>query len=121
MSFWKKVIALFLVVAVNKPATLSSIYNPDYQQASNAVDNVTVCPTGLSTAHSKSEFRPWIKIDLLDIYDLNSVVIYNRQDDFGKCIYILDHQNHLCVLLQFLGVCRLPSSVMRRLLATACN
>ena len=40
-----------LVVAVNKPATMSSIYNPDFQQASNAVDNVTVCPTGLFTTH----------------------------------------------------------------------
>ena len=80
-----------LVVAVNKPATMSSIYNPDYQHASNAVDNVTVCPTGLDTAHSRSEFRPWIKIDLLDIYDLNSVVIYNRQDYFGKYTNILDH------------------------------
>ncbi|XP_078340347.1 fucolectin-like [Crassostrea virginica] len=68
---------------------MSSIYNPDYQHAYNAVDNVTVCPTGLSTAHSRSEFRPWIKIDLLDIYDLNSVVIYNRQDNFGKRLHDL--------------------------------
>ena len=77
-----------LTVAVNKPATMSSIFESDYQHASNAVDNVTVCPTGLSTAHTQREFRPWIKIDLQAIYDVNSVVVYNRQDDFGKCIYI---------------------------------
>mgnify|MGYP003691340471 CR=1 FL=1 len=80
-----------LLVAVKKPATMSSVRKPDYHRASNAVDNVTVCPTGLSTAHTDHEFSPWIKIDLLDIYDLNSVVIYNRQDYFGKYTNILDH------------------------------
>ena len=89
-----------LLVAVNKPATMSSIYNPDYHQPSNAVDNVTVCPDGLFTAHSLSDFRPWIKIDLLDIYDLNSVVIYNRQDVLGKFIDILDHLSHSGALLE---------------------
>ena len=88
-----------LIVAVNKPATMSSLYEPDSHQPSYAVDNVTVCPDGLLTAHSLSDFKPWIKIDLLDIYDLNSVVIYNRQDINGKCIYILNHLNHLCALL----------------------
>ena len=77
-----------LTVAVNKPATMSSIYESDYQHASNAVDNVTMCPTGLSTAHTLREFRPWIKIDPQAIYDVNSVVIYNRQDQHGKCIHI---------------------------------
>ena len=88
-----------MVVAVNKPATMSSVYKPYYQQASNAVNNVTVCPNGFSIAQTVYEFRPWIKIDLLHIYDLNSVVIYNRQDMYGKYIYILDHVNHLCALL----------------------
>ena len=77
-----------MIVAVNKPATMSSIFRPDYQHASNAVDNITVCPTGYSTAHTDWEFRPWIKIDLQAIYDVNSVVIYNRQDKLGKCIHI---------------------------------
>lgn len=72
-----------LVVAVNKPATMSSLYEPDFHQPSYAVDNVTVCSDGLFLAHSLSDFRPWIKIDLQDIYDINSVVIYNRQDAFG--------------------------------------
>ncbi|XP_078309412.1 fucolectin-like [Crassostrea virginica] len=76
-------------VAVKKPATMSSVRKPGYHHASNAVDNVTVCPTGLSTAHTDHEFSPWIKIDLLDIYDLNSVVIYNRQDDFGHRLHDL--------------------------------
>ena len=77
-----------MIVAVNKPATMSSIFRPDYQYASNAVDNATVCPNGFSTAHTDWEFRPWIKIDLQAIYDVHSVVIYNRQDGDGKCIHI---------------------------------
>ena len=36
-----------LVVAVNKPATMSSLYEPDFHQPSYAVDNVTVCSDGL--------------------------------------------------------------------------
>ncbi|XP_022301000.2 fucolectin-1-like [Crassostrea virginica] len=68
---------------------MSSLYEPDSHQPSYAVDNVTVCPDGLFTAHSLSDFRPWIKIDLLDIYDLNSVVIYNRQDVLGERLHDL--------------------------------
>lgn len=39
-------------VAVDTPATMISAYNPDYHFASKAVDNVTVCPIGLSLAHT---------------------------------------------------------------------
>lgn len=55
-------------VAVFKPATLSSIYRPDYQKASNAVDNVIKCTSGFVTAHTEQEFQPWLKIDLQAIY-----------------------------------------------------
>ena len=89
-----------LVVAVNKPATISSLYEPDFHQPSYAVDNVTVCSDGLFLAHSLSDFRPWIKIDLQDIYDINSVVIYNRQDVLGKYIDIFDHLSQSGALLE---------------------
>lgn len=71
-------------VAVDKQATMISAYNPDYHFASKAVDNVTVCPIGLSLAHTGREFRPWIKIDLQSTYDARRVLIYNRQDRHGK-------------------------------------
>ena len=74
-----------VVVAVHKPVTMSSQLDSRYN-ASYAVDNVTVCPTQHNIAHTKNQFRPWIKIDLQGIYNVHSVVIYNRQDGFGKCI-----------------------------------
>uniref|UniRef100_K1PLX8 Fucolectin n=1 Tax=Magallana gigas TaxID=29159 RepID=K1PLX8_MAGGI len=70
-------------VAVSKPATLSSIYRPAYQNASNAVDNVINCPSGLVTAHTQEEFQPWLKIDLQALYDIKQVTIFNRQDNYG--------------------------------------
>nr|XP_022301001.1 uncharacterized protein LOC111109209 [Crassostrea virginica] len=74
-------------IAVNKPATISSIYNRDHQHASYAVDNVTICLTGLFNAHTKSDFRPWIKLDLQDIY--HKIVIFNRQDGYGSRLHDL--------------------------------
>ncbi|XP_061186412.1 uncharacterized protein LOC133194477 [Saccostrea echinata] len=69
-------------VAVNKPASIISLYDPRYHHASNAVDNVTVCENGLSTAHTKKEINPWIKIDLQNTFDVVEVLVYNRQDSF---------------------------------------
>lgn len=76
-------------VAVSKPATLSSIYRPAYQNASNAVDNVINCPSGLVTAHTQEEFQPWLKIDLQALYDIKQVTIFNRQDNYGRYTYNL--------------------------------
>ena len=81
-----------VVVAVNKPVTMSSDLDSPYN-ASYAVDNVTVCPTHHNIAHTKNQFRPWIKIDLQGIYNVQSVVIYNRQDGYGKCINTLSHRS----------------------------
>ena len=81
-----------VVVAVNKPVTMSSDLDSPYN-ASYAVDNVTVCHTHHNIAHTKNQFRPWIKIDLRGIYNVHSVVIYNRQDGYGKCINILGHRS----------------------------
>ncbi|XP_062596257.1 uncharacterized protein LOC134257681 [Saccostrea cucullata] len=76
-------------VAVNKPANMSSAFKPAYQRASNAVDNITVCPNGLSTAHTDFENRPWIKIDLQNTFDVAKVLVYNRQDLHGGYLHSL--------------------------------
>ena len=73
---------------------MSSSYTPHYHKASNAVDGVTVCPTGITLAHTLEEYRPWIKIDLQATYDVCSVVIYNREDCCGKCMHIFIYQKY---------------------------
>lgn len=75
-------------VAVSKPTILSTIFYPT-QKASNAVDNVINCTSGLLTAHSQEEFEPWLKIELQAKYDVKKVTIFNRQDSYGKVIYKL--------------------------------
>nr|XP_034331619.1 fucolectin-like [Crassostrea gigas] len=69
-------------IAVSKPAILSTIFYPT-QKASNAVDNVINCTSGLLTAHSQEEFEPWLRIDLQAKYDVIKVTIFNRQDSYG--------------------------------------
>ena len=78
-----------LAVALHKPSTMSSSFLSDYHKASNAVDGVTVCPTGFTLAHTLEEYRPWIKIDLQATFEVNSVVIYNRENCCGKFMHIL--------------------------------
>lgn len=63
-----------------------SVYTPNYRLGPNAVDNVIECPTGMYTAHTGLAFRPWIKIDLQSTYDVDRVVVYNRQDGDGMLI-----------------------------------
>ncbi|XP_048742640.2 uncharacterized protein LOC125656094 [Ostrea edulis] len=76
-------------VAVNKPASMISAYNPAYHLASKAVDDVTVCPNGLYTAHTAAEFKPWLKIDLQNIVDVTKVIVFNRQDYYGERLHDL--------------------------------
>ncbi|XP_062579210.1 uncharacterized protein LOC134241143 [Saccostrea cucullata] len=78
-----------LNVAVNKPATMISVFKPNYQFAANAVDNITVCPTGLTTAHTGWEINPWMEIDLQGIFDIVKVLIFNRQDQSGHRLHDL--------------------------------
>lgn len=63
-----------------------SVYTQNNRLGPNAVDNVTVCPTGMYTAHTGLAFRPWIKIDLRSTYDVVRAVVYNRQDGHGMLI-----------------------------------
>ena len=78
-----------LAVAFHKPSTMSSSFLSDYHKASNAVDGVTVCPTGFTLAHTLEEYRPWIKIDLQATFEVISFVIYNREDCCGKFMHNL--------------------------------
>ena len=72
---------------------MSSSFN-HYTKASNAVDGVTACPTHDTLAITLEQYRPWIKIDLQATYDVNSVVIYNREDCCGKCMPIFIYQQY---------------------------
>lgn len=67
---------------------MSSVFNPTEtnHREFNAVNNVTICSGGTYTAHSNSDHRPWIRIDLQSIYDVQRVVIFNRQDRFGRFV-----------------------------------
>ena len=76
---------IVFVVAVNKPVTISSIYQPAFKP-SHAVDDITVCSKWDLHIKSNLQFRPWIKIDFQGIYNVHSVVIYNTQSGQGKCI-----------------------------------
>lgn len=67
---------------------MSSVFNPTEtnHREFNAVNNVTICSGGTYTAHSNSDHRPWIKIDLQSVYDVQRVVIFNRQERFGRFV-----------------------------------
>ena len=85
LSFRNKLLNCLFVVAVNKPVTISSIYQPAFKP-SHAVDDITVCSKWDLHIKSNLQFRPWIKIDFQGIYNVHSVVIYNTQNGQGKCI-----------------------------------
>ncbi|XP_056001691.1 fucolectin-4-like [Ostrea edulis] len=68
---------------------MSSAFNSIYHRASNAVDDVTRCSNGRSTAHTDREFNPWIQIDMLNIFDIAKVLIFNRQDMGGERLHDL--------------------------------
>jgi hypothetical protein len=74
---------VYSTVAVNKPASMSSAFNPAYHRASNAVDDNTTCSDGFTNAHTAKEFNPWIQIDMQNTVDIAKVLVYNRQDQSG--------------------------------------
>lgn len=68
-------------VALKKPAQQSSDYSNPTGQASNAVSGCRsgVWPSGCCT-HTTLQADPWWKVDLLDVFKVSAVSIYNRQD-----------------------------------------
>ena len=67
---------------------MSSLWNhPIYHAGSYAVDGqVLNIPGAEKCAHTENEVKPWLSIDLGNTYDIDRVVIYNRQDAVGKIL-----------------------------------
>ena len=68
-----------------KDVTMSSLWNlPIYHAGSYAVDGqVLNRPGAVACATTQSEVKPWLSIDLGNTYDIDRVVMYNRQDELG--------------------------------------
>jgi hypothetical protein len=75
-------------VAMSKNVTMSSLwYLPIYHAGSYAVDGQVLNIPGAETcATTQAEVKPWLSIDLGNIYDIDRVVIYNRQDTLGNIL-----------------------------------
>ena len=67
---------------------MSSLWNlPIYHGGSYAVDGqVLNIPGAEKCTHTENEVKPWLSIDLGNTYDIDRVVIYNRQDAVGKIL-----------------------------------
>ena len=109
---------LTFVVAVNKPVTISSIYQPAFKP-SHAVDDITVCSKWDLHIKSNLQFRPWIKIDFQGIYNVHSVVIYNTQSGNGKCIIFTSFESLRCSI--DICLCSHQLSVESRFWNLFCN
>ncbi|XP_056012192.1 pentraxin fusion protein-like [Ostrea edulis] len=93
----------YVNVASKKPTSMSSIYDQT-QLSENAVDGVVVCPTSRHyLTHTRREHNPWFKIDLQQMFDIMSVLMYARQDccEPGRFKNVMvtvsnDDQYHAC-------------------------
>ena len=70
---------------MSKDVTMSYLWNhPIYHAGSYAVDGqVLNRPGAVTCASTQPEVKPWLSIDLGNTYDIDRVVIYNRQDTLG--------------------------------------
>ena len=70
---------------MSKDVTMSSLWNlPIYHAGSFAVDGQVLNRQGADRcATTDWEAKPWLSIDLGNTYDIDRVVIYNRQDELG--------------------------------------
>jgi len=67
----------FRYLITGKPAKLSSYLDPNMYSASKAVDGLYLSGYA-SMAHSLLEYRPWWRVDLIDICCVWAVNILNR-------------------------------------------
>jgi len=65
-----------------KPAKLSSVQYQNKHFAPNAVDGIYELNIETSMVHSEKEYRPWWRVDLVDIYCVCAVNILNRGNIF---------------------------------------
>jgi len=73
-----------------KPAKLSSVYYYSKYFAPEAVDGIYDEPNiETSMAHSKKEYRPWWRVDLVDIYCVRAVNILNRGNGVFHILFVL--------------------------------
>ena len=65
--------------ALNKPSTMSSVYNSYAADESpgQGVDGIT---SGANFFHTDIEFQPWWEVDLVDAVHVKQIILYNRQD-----------------------------------------
>ena len=72
-------------VAMSKDVAMSSLwYLPISYGGSFAVDGKVLNHSQAYTCvTTTSEVKPWLLIDLGNTYDIDRVVIYNRQDELG--------------------------------------
>ena len=70
---------------MSKDVTMSSLfYRPINHAGSYAVDGTVSNRQGADQcATTLPEVKPWLTIDLGNTYDIDRVVIYNRQDTLG--------------------------------------
>ncbi|MFK7935646.1 MAG: PA14 domain-containing protein [Saprospiraceae bacterium] len=71
-------------IALNKPATLSSVYNGTPAPAENAVDGNTsgiwYAPNGYSIASTNWGQNEFVEIDLEEVSEIKEIKLYNRTD-----------------------------------------
>jgi len=70
---------------MSKDVTMSSLWNLQiHYGGSFAVDGTVLNRSGADNcATTQPEVKPWLSIDLGKTYDIDRVVIYNRQDELG--------------------------------------
>jgi hypothetical protein len=64
-------------IALHKPVAVSSVMPGAGGSAAALVDGIT---SGAYAAQTSKEENPWVQIDLLDVYRISGVKIYNRGD-----------------------------------------
>ena len=80
-------------VALNKPATQSSTYDPNCSAAAKAVDGNTDGNYGsCSLATGNQDDSPWWQVDLQSIYQVSYIDLWNRTDCCGERLHNFDLQ-----------------------------
>jgi len=64
-------------IALNKPVVASSMHPSSTSQPSGLTDGVT---GGTYGVHTNTEASSWVQVDLLDVYRIDKVSMYNRGD-----------------------------------------
>jgi hypothetical protein len=66
-------------IALHKPVAVSSIHHSSTAPEGGLTDGSTSSSYGV---HTDLEANPWVRVDLLDVYQLKKIKIYNRKDGF---------------------------------------